>query len=222
MKEIWKMWKLLCFFKKNRFSLALKLVDDNASSKAFEFRLTEVKQLIADREKELGRDLSDVEVKEISRKVEAENTDFEKYLAFREASSYHKEPRVSRKDLVYSYISHFDKELTEEYEKQDFDKRILNKDLQKKKIEINSIIQDCIDEPNSFIKLEGEKDSIIYLTSLGKKFATVDGLITTMSSELVKILGATKLVTITALSTASIVKGGWILNIIKKLLIAFK
>jgi len=203
MEEIRDMWKIVRFFKKNRLSLALKLIDKKSSGKATEIIIKEIKESGKKKEVELGRELTDSEWQEIVLKAKKNEDEFGDYLAHREASSYHKEATVNRNDLVDLYLSVCGKEILERHEKQDFRGKLSNKELHQKKIEINSIIQSCIAKTNAFIEEDQENKTSIYLTGKGKKFAGMDGLI----KEEIKELGITRSV-ILALILGSI--GGFV------------
>lgn len=177
MKEIWNMWQLICFFKKNRFSLAIKLIDKKASLKINDIIYKEAAEKKKKQETALGRALEKEERFEIYKTTREENVEYGEYLAYKEASSYHKEATIDRNDLVTLYLSIYFKELIEQKKNQAFRERIADKELHQKKIEINSVLESCIDPINGFVQKDPENNAYLCLTGKGKKFASLDGLI---------------------------------------------
>ena len=177
MPETYRAWKLVRLFKENRFTLALKLTEKKASDKARKFVIQEAKSKQKQKEEKLGRKLTDSELDEIIEKYKEDTVGFGGYLAYKATSSYHKEATVERNDLVELYISTHCSEMMAAHEQYDFKGKTSDKVLQAKKVEINSIIEGCIEGDDNFIKKDTENPSQIYLTGKGKKFSSIDGLL---------------------------------------------
>ncbi len=177
MIEIWKMWRLVCHFRCVRLTLANKLIEEKAKEKAQKYIVENTKKIALKQVQELKRQLTDNELDVIISSEKKEHEGFETYLAHKEASSYHKEATVNRNDFVDSYIRKFNGELITNYEAKGFEAKITDYGLREKKLDVNSVLESCLDKENAYIDKDADNSSYIYLTAKGKKFASLDGLL---------------------------------------------
>lgn len=165
MRQIWRMWLVVKLFFDNKEDLALELVNEDALFK----KHTLIRDQYKDETTKKGEELSESEVKNLIK----ENYKIEEYIIYKKIRNITAEPCIKRESLTLLYINkYYSKDLNIIH-----DKSLESIERRKIEVKINSDIQSCIDLENGFINASTSDQTRIYLTTKGKKFAAIDGLI---------------------------------------------
>jgi hypothetical protein len=171
------MWGLIRFFSDTEACLALDFISEKAQEELINTVEDEIEKKSKSEAKKLGRRLTREESKKIVKEAEADFKTLHEYLSYQQSSQYHQEVIINRKDLVYHYLFVCNPRLARANKQADIDDKLANIEFREMRIEINSILESCIDESNGYIKKHPSSDLAISLTGKGKKFASIDGLI---------------------------------------------
>ena len=189
MEDSFEMWKLVRLLKKNKTSLAMKLVDEEAATKVREFRYEEIRTQRALLQEQLGRELTKEEISKIRAEARDDNEEsFKSYIIYRQTNSYHKEATVKRDDLIALYVSKYFKKLCPTDERNNFISEPVNIPFQEKKIYASSILESCMASENAYICPDPANPRYVYLTTKGKNFASRTGWFKMFGKELTEIV----------------------------------
>lgn len=193
------MWCMVRILKRNRVQWALNLLNLDALKQA---HATCARNAEIDK-RDLGRDLTAGEFG----KVYEVAGDLREFNVYRAMNSYHREAVVSADALVNTYLFTYFKDLCD-----DPDINVGFKDgvnHNKARIEVVSLVQSCVEE--GFIVRDAQEEKRLSLTSKGKKFAGLDGLLKAEITE----LGNLQFVLVTVVTTIAAVRFDLIISSIQ-------
>ncbi len=104
-------------------------------------------------------------------KAYREQAEIDDYKTHKAVVSYNRDTVVTRNALVNTYIHLYFGEFNVTENGYIGFKDVTDKNFQQRRIEIQSIIQSCIDSQNAFISVDKGDSSRVFLTVKGKKFA---------------------------------------------------
>lgn len=206
MWETYRMWQIVRFLLKHRFTLALELNAKVSKEKARNILANNVTKVATATSKELGRELTHDEFEDIFKEEMKDEKEFSDFLAWRDVDNYHKEAVVDRKAFVELYLSTQFKKIYQNDTERDLEERLKDRQFQTKKLEINSLIESCTDNEHGYITYNDEESKHIQLTAKGKKFAGIDGLLKVEIEEVGKLWT----VIATAIAVVGTVRFDWI------------
>jgi hypothetical protein len=169
------MWWLVRFFNSNETALVMTYISNKANERLTNIFIKDVNENIENERKRLGRQLTIDEIKEMAEDMDATIKRLHPHEAYLQSDKYNQEIIVNRNDLVYLYLSTYNRDVVQTFEQDDSEGKMENLEFREKTIQIKSILENCIDARNDFIRRHKIKNTCIYLTGKGKQFVGIDG-----------------------------------------------